>query len=58
LTERDSRFAELVDRLRVRNPYSVATRYPGSETSAEHARQAREAMERARNEIRALLELD
>jgi HEPN domain-containing protein len=56
LTERDPRFGQFAEHLRVLNPYSVATRYPGPDISPEDARHARKTMEHLRAEIRRLLE--
>jgi HEPN domain-containing protein len=58
VAEGDKRFEKLYEQLVVLNPFSVAVRYPGTETTAKDAKQAVEAMRKLRKKIRSLLNLE
>ena len=57
VAEGDGRFERLNDSINVLNPFSVAARYPGTDTTPEDAREAFQAARKMRAQIRKLLNL-
>ena len=56
--EIDPDFRSITDSLHILNPFSIDFRYPGSEVSAEEAREAVKHAEKVRDYVRKKLELE